>query len=142
MTGRGELARYGPGPEPLPDQRPAPAQPSGPDQHATGDAGESGPPGLGWDRYLDLLEQSVLAVDSAVMNGRSPGWLEAQIPEGPIPDRLRVRSQVLLALLHDVTERTQLQRDDLAAELAALPGPRPRDRARAASLGGSLDILG
>jgi hypothetical protein len=97
---------------------------------------------LSWDRYLDLLEQSVLAVDSAVMNGRSPGWLEAQIPEGPIPDRLRVRSQVLLALLHDVTERTQLQRDDLAAELAALPGPRPRDRARATSLGGSLDILG
>ena len=138
MTGRGELARYGP----LPDQRPTPAEQPGTAQPSGTDAGGPGTPGLGWDRYLDLLEQSVLAVDSAVMNGRSPGWLEAQIPEGPIPDRLRVRSQVLLALLHDVTERTQLQRDDLAAELAALPGPRPRDRARAASLGGSLDILG
>ena len=69
-----------------------------------------------WARYLDILEQAVLAVDSAVLSGRSPDWLDAKVPRRPIPHRLRVRSQVLLALLHDVTERTQSQRDDLAAE--------------------------
>ncbi len=96
---------------------------------------------FGWDQYLDILEEAVLAVDTAVMNGGAPGWLEARVPRDPIPGRLRVRSQVLLALLHDVTERTQLQRDDLAAELAAMPPPRPIDRTRAASLGERLDIL-
>jgi hypothetical protein len=94
-----------------------------------------------WDQYLDLLEQAVLAVDTAVLNGGSPGWLEARVPHEPIPDRLRVRSQVLLALLHDVTERTQLQRDDLAAELASMPPARPIDHTRAASLGGRIDVL-
>jgi hypothetical protein len=96
---------------------------------------------FGWDQYLDILEEAVLAVDTAVMNGGAPGWLEARVPREPIPSRLRVRSQVLLALLHDVTERTQLQRDDLAAELAAMPAARPIDRARAASLGARLDVL-
>ena len=96
---------------------------------------------FGWDHYLDLLEEAVLAVDTAVMNGGSPGWLENKVPKHPIPERLRVRSQVLLALLHDVTERTQLQRDDLAAELASMPHPRPIDHTRAASLGASLDVL-
>jgi hypothetical protein len=76
-----------------------------------------------------------------VLNGGAPGWLEAKVPHEPIPDRLRVRSQVLLALLHDVTERTQLQRDDLAAELASMPPARPIDNTRAASLGGRLDVL-
>ena len=94
-----------------------------------------------WDAYLDVLETAVLAVDSAVMNGGAPGWLEAKVPREPIPGRLRVRSQVLLALLHDVTERTQLQRDDLAAELASMPPTRPIDHARAASLGHHLDVL-
>lgn len=97
---------------------------------------------VGWDRYLDVLEEAVLAVDTAVSSGGAPGWLEAAVPRSPIPPRLRVRSQVLLALLHDVTERTQLQRDDLAAELASMPHTRPIDHARAASLGHSLDILG
>jgi hypothetical protein len=96
---------------------------------------------FGWDQYLDILEEAVLAVDTAVMNGGTPDWLDARVPREPIPDRLRVRSQVLLALLHDVTERTQLQRDDLAAELAAMPPPRPVDHSRAASLGGRLDVL-
>jgi hypothetical protein len=96
---------------------------------------------FGWDQYLNSLEEAVLAVDTAVMNGGSPGWLENTVPRQPIPDRLRVRSQVLLALLHDVTERTQLQRDDLAAELASMPHPRPIDHARTASLGASLDVL-
>ena len=98
-------------------------------------------PPFGWDQYLDLLEEAVLAVDTAVTTGGAPDWLEAKVPHEPIPDRLRVRSQVLLALLHDVTERTQLQRDDLAAELAAMPPPRPIDHARASSLGGRLDVL-
>ena len=96
---------------------------------------------FGWDAYLDVLETAVLAVDTAVMNGGAPGWLEAKLPGEPIPERLRVRSQVLLALLHDVTERTQLQRDDLAAELASMPPSRPIDRARAASLGSYLDVF-
>jgi len=99
------------------------------------------PEDFGWDKYLDILEQAVLAVDTAVMNGGAPGWLDAKVPREPIPPRLRVRSQVLLALLHDVTERTQLQRDDLAAELASMPHPRPIDHARSASLGGALDVL-
>ena len=94
-----------------------------------------------WDQYLDVLEEAVLAVDTAVMNGGAPGWLEAQVPPEPIPDRLRVRSQVLLALLQDVTQRTQRQRDDLAAELASMPPPRPVDHARASSLGERLDVL-
>jgi hypothetical protein len=94
-----------------------------------------------WEAYLDVLETAVLAVDSAVMNGGAPGWLSAKAPKEPIPSRLRVRSQVLLALLHDVTERTQLQRDDLAAELASMPPARPIDHARAASLGRRLDVL-
>lgn len=98
-------------------------------------------PDFGWDQYLDLLEEAVLAVDTAVTTGGAPGWLEARVPREPIPSRLRVRSQVLLALLHDVTARTQLQRDDLAAELAAMPPPRPIDHARASSLGGRLDVL-
>ena len=96
---------------------------------------------FGWDQYLDILEEAVLAVDTAVMNGGSPGWLETNVPREPIPGRLRVRSAVLLALLHDVTERTQLQRDDLAAQLAAMPHPRPIDHTRAASLGERLDVL-
>ena len=99
------------------------------------------PEEFGWDRYLDILEEAVLAVDTAVMNGGAPDWLEAKVPREPIPHRLRVRSQVLLALLHDVTERTQLQHDDVAAELAAMPHVRPIDHARAASLGGELDVL-
>jgi hypothetical protein len=96
---------------------------------------------FGWDQYLDVLEEAVLAVDTAVMNGGAPSWLESRVPRAPIPDRLRVRSQVLLALLHDVTERTQLQRDDLAAELASMPPPRPIDHARTSSLGERLDVL-
>ena len=96
---------------------------------------------FGWDEYLDVLEAAVLAVDTAVMNGGAPGWLSAKVPKDPIPGRLRTRSQVLLALLHDVTERTQLQRDDLAAELASMPPARPVDRSRAASLGHRLDVL-
>jgi hypothetical protein len=109
------------------------------DFRATGNP--RGPEEFGWDQYLDTLETAVLAVDSAVMSGGSPGWLEAKVPRQPIPNRLRVRSQVLLALLHDVTERTQLQRDDLAAELAAMPAARPIDHARSASLGAALDVL-
>jgi hypothetical protein len=97
--------------------------------------------GFSWDQYLDVLEEAVLAVDTAVLTGGAPGWLEAKVPREPIPDRLRVRSQVLLALLHDVTERTQLQRDDLAAELASMPHPRPIDHGRAAFLGHRLDVL-
>jgi hypothetical protein len=96
---------------------------------------------FGWDEYLNILEEAVLAVDSAVMNGGAPGWLEAGVPRTPIPDRLRVRSQVLLALLHDVTQRTERQRDDLAAELASMPHPRPIDHTRPASLGEKLDVL-
>jgi hypothetical protein len=94
-----------------------------------------------WDQYLNILEEAVLAVDTAVLTGGAPGWLEAKVPREPIPARLRVRSQVLLALLHDVTERTQLQRDDLAAELASMSPPRPVDPTRAASLGSHLDVL-
>ena len=96
---------------------------------------------FGWNAYLDVLETAVLAVDTAVMNGGEPGWLDAKVPKDPIPDWLRMRSQVLLALLHDVTERTQLQRDDLATELAAMPPPRPVDHARTASLGSHVDVL-
>lgn len=94
-----------------------------------------------WDHYLDVLEGAVLAVDAAVMNGGEPDWLSAKVPRAPIPLRLRVRSEVLLALLHDVTERTQLQRDDVAAELASMPAARRIDRARAASLGGEVDVF-
>jgi hypothetical protein len=96
---------------------------------------------LDWDGYLDALEEAVLAVDAEVMSGRSPGWLDVHVPAGPIPSRLRVRGEVLLALLHDVTERTVLQRDDLAAELAAMPHRRPIDHAHFASLGSQLDVI-
>ena len=95
----------------------------------------------GWEQYLDGLEVAVLAVDTAVMNGGAPGWLEAKVPREPIPNRLRVRSQVLLALLHDVAQRTERQRDELAAELASMPHPRPVDHTRPASLGERLDVL-
>jgi len=96
---------------------------------------------FGWEQYLDILEEAVLAVDTAVMNGGAPGWLEAKVPREPIPNRLRVRSQVLLALLHDVAQRTERQRDELAAELASMPHPRPVDHTRPASLGERLDVL-
>jgi hypothetical protein len=97
---------------------------------------------LTWEQYLDVLETAVLTIDTEVLTGHSPGWLDAKVPQGPIPTPLRVRSQVLLALLHDVTERTQLQRDDLAAELAAMPHQRPIDHAHSASLGASIDLIG
>ncbi len=96
---------------------------------------------LDWDAYLDSLEESVLAVDAEVMSGRSPGWFDVKVPAGPIPPRLRVRGEVLLALLHDVTERTVLQRDDLAAELASIPHRRPQNNAYLAHLGSHLDVL-
>ena len=42
---------------------------------------------FGWDQYLYILEEAVLAVDTAVMNGGTPDWLDAKVPREPIRSR-------------------------------------------------------
>jgi hypothetical protein len=95
-----------------------------------------------WDNYLSTLEQAALSVESEVSQGRSPGWLGLQPPPPPVPTHLRVRCEMLLMLLNEVTQRTERRRTDLREQLAAMPHRRPVDHARAASLGHQVDVVG
>jgi hypothetical protein len=95
-----------------------------------------------WDTYLTTLEQAALSVESEVAQGRTPGWLGIQPPPPPVPTHLRVRCEMLLMLLNEVTQRTELRRAELRDQLAAMPHRRPVDHARAASLGHSIDVMG
>jgi hypothetical protein len=94
-----------------------------------------------WEQYIDTLEQAVLTVDGEVSKGRTPGWLGIKPPPGPVPAPLRVRCEMLLMLLDEVTRQTERRRSDLRAQLAAMPHPRPVDHARAASLGHTVDVI-
>jgi hypothetical protein len=102
----------------------------------------------GWHEYLDALEAAVRAVDEALVDGREPAAdavaaLDALVaPTSPPPARLMDRRTLLLALLHDVAVRAQSRRDVIAAELAALPRRRSVAPDTAATLGGTLDIVG
>jgi hypothetical protein len=95
-----------------------------------------------WDRYFDELEAAAHRLDGDVRAGRSPGGIDVRPPAGDLPMRLNARSQQILAMLDEVMVRAQAHRDQLAAELKALPRGQQVNRSHQTSLGGSLDIMG
>lgn len=107
------------------------------------------PEGSAWVGYLDELEAAVRAMDTDLIDGRTPpddviAAVEAlRVPTVPMPPRLADRRGLLLALLQDVAGRAQARRDAVGSELSSMPGRRPPARRDGpATLGGKLDIVG
>jgi len=124
----------------------------------TSSAGTSA--GSTWDDWVTVLERALgeygRQLDGSPDDGSTgscAGSARAGLPvfapvplpldAGALPAALVTRLQAALSGLEQLTRRTELRRDQLASQLAALPRPRPR----AASgydhdMGGSFDVCG
>ena len=113
-----------------------------------------------WDEWITVLERALgeygRQLDGSPDDGSTgscAGSARAGLPvfapvplpldAGALPAALVTRLQAALSGLEQLTRRTELRRDQLASQLAALPRPRPR----AASgydhdMGGSFDVCG
>ena len=104
-----------------------------------------------WTEWVTVLERALREYDQQLQGnvdgtaGGLPVFAPVPLPldAGQLPAALVSRLQSALTGLEQLTRRTELRRDQLAIQLAALPRPRPRASSdRDHEMGGSFDVCG
>lgn len=96
-----------------------------------------------WESYLDALTVAVTELEHCLAEGGLPQWSAPPPPDGPPPSATLARRDALLARMVVVVNTVEHRKEELRAQLLALPARSPRSSlTRTGTLGTRLDTCG